>query len=346
MPKLHEVVDMDQRRSHVTNALMETVHDTESMQLVTLKFHDILSTKLSKCNMVWQHANDIKVVLKGGMAYRYVLGRSEPASDMDIVVYIRPSMPMDTFCMLKKRVNTIVLQTISQYKRALDHMLFLNKDTPGVFLDKQVTDDFKLNFGKLLAAKGGDAGTYTSPFLDTSIRNQVSQNSFIITDSKVVPDTVLRVEVPHFEMCENIPLRRTPIFCTHNRSISFTRSKDNGVEMKGSFDLYRLRFNCLFVPQDPEKMPSRVPADLIDVSILHQDDAELSSFWQNIDGGQKLLHIADPRLSHPIYIMNMSMMLEELEKMLFVYNSSDQKREKREERRSRLAAILSDAQHV
>jgi hypothetical protein len=211
-------------------------------------------------------------------------------------------------------------------------MLFLNKPINSAFLDGTTVQRFKDDYNAALEDLDSEDGIFISPFADSATRNGVSRNSFIIADSLVQEDNVVRVEVPHFEMCENIPLRKTPIFCSHNRSINFSRvAGDDNVT--GCFDLYRLRFNTMFLLNKEAAAKAKrdynvITADFVDISILDRADAENADFWKH----GTMISVFDPAAKVWIEIPDMNSMLYDLYKMLHVYDCPESKREKRQMR--------------
>jgi hypothetical protein len=364
----------DDRRAKVTKVLMHTVFSKPQYRIIAMKVYELLWAKIYANPFTRLHANkNIMVVLKGGTAYTFVVRMEDadvfPFSDLDIVVAINPYLPRQLFEDLKAAVNIAVLQTISQYKRTLDHMFFLNKDIENPILGNKDIEEFKKDLSAALATLDDEDGMYVSPCDDIYARNRVSKNSFILADNKVQPDTVVKVEVPHFESCDRIPLRKTPLFCSHNRSISFNRTPAANTNSVGCFDLYRMRWNVLYRRCDvdvgstsdsgsihsdsdassnasfslnnttatasaskPLKPYEYITADFVDISILAQNDAELKDFWNH----GKVMNVLDRALGSWVMIPDLVTMLRDLHKMLHVYECNESKRGKRQEKYNRL----------
>jgi hypothetical protein len=278
-----------------------------------------------------------------------------PFSDLDIMIYINPALSDDLFDTLKKELRMIVMQTISQYKRLLDNMFFVAggnkfKDNEmykeARLFDEETIQEFKNDFNDEIHKinQENPDKLIISPFEDDAIRNSCSRYSFMLTKSEGCEDSVVRVELPHFEKCENIPLKKSPFYCSSNETIDFKR--DGGLTMDGKFDLYRIKFNNLFVDVNEEnnskKKEEKVGADFIDVSIASKSDAELKDFWQTA----RCEYIMDPDVSSwKIYrngvwetvscwiiMPNIMTCVNDLYKMLHVYESADGKKMKREAR--------------
>ena len=349
MPKQIQPSRDDARRGIATSSLMKAIHKTPTFQLLTLKFHDVLMQKILHHRFLFPHRHSLQVVIKGGFAQRLMdLHDDDMASDMDIVIYVDPGLPMDVFRAVRDTLSTLVLQSMAQFKRTLDHMLFLNRPHPSAFLNPEEIQEFKRTLCEALADASSDEQYYVSPLDDDIVRNKVSRNSFIITDSAAQDESVVRIEVPHFEMCETIPLRKTPLVCSHNRSIRFVRdaasasgasaSAAEDPVMHGAFDLFRLRFNVMHCGDT-------VTADMIDVCLLGHDDAEQRDFWTRTHetGRRPVIRMADDRLDYAFSIPSLSAMIDDLYKMLNVYDCPESKRTKRVARYERLLRYRSDA---
>lgn len=342
LPKVNNPVEIeDERRNKVTSAFMNTIFSNPEYRIIALKLYEILIDKIrNNPNTAMHYNKNIMVVMKGSTAYTYLVKRVDDVfnySDLDIVIYINPNLTKLVFDSLKYALNTIVLQTISQYKRTIDLMFFLDDYNNETFLPPHIIRKFKQDYQNALSALDNETGRFVSPFpMDgkCEYRNLASKNSFIIANSKVKDDTVVRVEVPHFEWCECIPLRRTPMFCSHNRTLDFNRvqGKEDGTVMKGQFDLYRIRLNTLYVPREQSRenfiQKENIVADFIDISIAAREDCELAEFWEH---GQCML-VRDDATNIWISIPDGWTCMADLHKMLNVYECTEAKREKRQRR--------------
>jgi hypothetical protein len=322
----------DPRKSFVTQVLADTIFNKNpAYRAISLKVYELLIQKIVNHNFLYQFFwNDIVVMLKGGNAYAFMLDENYPEdfnfSDLDIMIYINPYLPSDLFSQIREALSIVVLQTISQYKRTLDHMLFINKPINDSFLSDELIEEFKKDFNEALVASKPFDGTFISPFESDVIRNNVSKNSFVLVNSLVVDDSVVRVEVPHFNKCERIPLRKTPLFASYNTTISFKR--DDEQTLDGDFDLYRLRFNCLYnsVDLNDEIKEERITADFIDISIAYQQDAELLDFWNR----GKSINFLEKNIGIWIVLPDLDTCINDLNKMINIYDCPDNKKAKRE----------------
>jgi hypothetical protein len=370
LPKNNKPDEARVKKELVTRALMNTIFENPQYRIIALKIYDILINKITSNPFTRAHYHrNIVVQLKGGVSYTYLMGGSSdmfPYSDVDIVVLINPNLPKHLFDAIKDTLNTLVLQTISQYKRIIDFMFFSNremmspdqiaKQSAEQFMSDELIAQFRSDYNEALARltveEMGAEGMFVSPLDNKEFRNAASRHSYILANSNVKEDSVVRVDVPHFEMCERIPLKKTPIFCSHNRTIRFNRTGDSDNEMRGSFDLYRIRFNNLFIPSSPsassdedcdDDSASRngrlqrenVIADFVDISISSQDDVELAQFWQS---GRSML-VNDIASSMWIVIPDLVSMMNDLYKMLHVYECPESKRAKRQMRYDTLKAV-------
>jgi hypothetical protein len=357
MPKINKPDEENPKRTEATRALMNTIFQNPKYRVIALRIYEILVHRMLANPFIRLHyQTNLVVMLKGGTAYTYMVGYSDetfPYSDLDLVICINPFLEEALFKQIKDSVNIIVLQTISQYKRSIDYMFFSGardhmtpeqhqRHSNDMMLPPHLLEEFKEDYIRALSAIkiDGVEGSFYAPFESTEIRNAASKHSFIITPSVAQTDAVVRVEVPHYEMCERIPLRRTPMVTSHNRTIDFNRSSKDGEMLKGCFDLYRLRLNNLFVP-DEQKDENRVHresvmADFIDISIPSQNDIELIEFWQK---GRTVM-VKDICMDLWIVIPHIHVMVDELYKMMSVYECPEAKREKRQKRYEALKSLM------
>jgi hypothetical protein len=170
-----------------------------------------------------------------------------------------------------------------------------------------------------------------APFVEGRMYEVCCRQSFIVTGSNVHDDCV-RVEVPHYDHCERIPLRRSPLVCSFNDSIEFIRDGEGGSK-KGKFDMYRIKMNMLWLEEDSSM--DRIATDFIDVCVPAQDDAELAVFWES----GRCVKVWDADVGFFVAVPDRETCIEELERILYVYKSADSKREKRE----RKLVVLKDA---
>jgi hypothetical protein len=148
---------------------------------------------------------------------------------------------------------------------------------------------------------------------------------------------VVRIEVPHLNRCERIPLKKTPFVVSHNKTIRFKRDKEG--QYHGEFELIRLRMNNMFMTNNavhPDDVDCQVrhkviPADFIDVSIPSQNDSQLLDFWMQ-GGVFRCVSVEDPCTGITVVVPNLDECIRELHDMLYVYDNNQIKVEKRKER--------------
>jgi hypothetical protein len=343
LPKLENVVEVeDVKRIKVTEILAEIVNKREYKPII-MGFYHMLFQKLACHPYIGCHfMRDVILLIKGSNAHRYLVKDKSafPFSDTDIVVCINPNLCKPLFENIKNQVEITVKQTLSQYKRILDHFLFLHKHYDNDFINMEMTDAFKEAFTKHLYESNDEIpeGILMSPFATDDVRNSCSKNSFLLTNSRVQDNSVVRIELPHFDRCERIPLRKTPLICSFNETIDFKRDGDCG-DKAGKFNLYRLKMNVLCVHSDEEGKivkEERVPADFIDVSVPYQEDAELAHFWQH----GRFVNVFDVEVGMWIAIPDLATSIAELERILRNYTSVDYKKEKREKKLAVMKAAL------
>lgn len=348
MPKVETVPDVtaDNKRSVVTDTLANVIFNNPNYKSISLKLFQDLQVKIMSHPKLGYHFNrDIMVVMKGSNAYNMLIpGMKDyfPMSDLDFSIFINPFLPEVVFNMMKQDLAVVVKQTMSQFKRTLDHMLFLNKPIETKFMDDDTISMFKADVTEAVQQIDDPSGQYISPFASDEFRNAASRNSFLITNSQAQDNHVVRIELPHFDKCERIPLRKTPLFCSFNETIDFNR--DEMAAKKGKFDLYRLRMNFLYFEiksdsdsESEERLKyEKVTADFIDVSIPYQNDAELLNFWTH---GRTIMAY-DVDVKYWMAIPDLVTCITELERILFEYECPEHKREKRVNRLAFLKQYL------
>lgn len=336
-PKVGATDVDDPKKTAMTDALARTIFEKNpKYRIIAMKFYEMLVDKIRTSTFVNKHfMNNFYIIMKGSTAYRMLLGDQYAEdfnySDLDLVIYINPYIDDDLFNSLRASVNSILLQVMSQYKRALDHMFFLNKPNAEWFLDEETVASFKKDLIQEFENIDGFDGKFMTPFENDDIRNTCSKYSFVLKDSIGQEQKVVRIEVPHYDRCERIPLRKTPLLASHNSSICFSRSQvcSEGQELKGEFDLYRLKFTGLFVgisDDDKEEFfEEKISADFIDVSIPQKGDAELLDFWAH----GRCMNLYDRDLNLWVVVPDLPTCVRDLYKMLYVYECPENKKEKR-----------------
>jgi hypothetical protein len=347
-PKLVGSDAEDPKRAAMTDALARVIFQKDvRYRAISLHFYRMLIDKIRSSTFVSRHfMSNFYIILKGSTGYRFLLGENFSDdfafSDLDIVIYINPYIEPDVFQSLRQSLGTILLQVMSQYKRILDHMLFLNKPTQEAFLDEETLTAFKNDLKKEFDAIDGFDGKFVTPFEDDEVRNACSKHSFMMRNSEGRTDSVVRVEVPHFPKCERIPLRRTPLLASHNATIAFNREGNTDLN-NGVFDLYRLKFTGMFAGfniETEEMFEAKISADFIDVTIADQMDSELIDFWNH--GTCVNVYVMDFWMVVP----DVYSCMQDLYKMLYVYECPDSKRAKRERRYKILHDICANLRLV
>lgn len=334
----------DNRKNSLTDCLAKTIYNGENpiYRNLSLGFYDSLIRKFSENPYLnYYLGNEFVVLQKGGNAYAYLTGENNDEftfSDLDIMIYINPYLPLQFFNELKKNIKIIVIQTLSQHKRLLDSMFFTNSSN---YVNNHLFDaetinafkkEYKQNLMDITFNNMPENAEFLSPFESDEIRNLCSRNSCIIANSKVQKDTVVIVDVPHYDKSEKIPLRKSPLFCSINETINFSRDKNN--ILLGNFDLFRMRFNNLYIETTDGEITcqEKVTSDFIDISIAEQNDAELLDFWQR----GKCLSIYEKYVGIWIMIPDIQSCIDDLYKMLTIYDCPESKKNKRIQKYNKL----------
>lgn len=330
-------VDED-NRGFMTGCLADAIFNNSPVfKKLSLNFYGDLLQKVHENNFLAFNYNrgNFVIIVKGSNAYKLLLrgvegnfpdvGKIEH-SDLDIAVFINPYLHADLFARIRESMIICVSQVMSRYKKELDNMLFsAGYDGNGMWSVEDVAA-FKAAYNEAVEDKGCDGeGYFVSPFQDDLTRNECSRRSFLIRKNQE-KGTTIRVEVPHLNKCERIPLKKTPFVVSHNNTISFIRDKDGFYN--GEFDLIRLRLNNLLMTEAKSKV---VPADFIDVSIPSHNDAQLYDFWQR-RSISRCVEIYDEDTSVCVIVPDLDECIHDLHMMLHVYDNNQIKVEKRKER--------------
>jgi hypothetical protein len=358
----------DPRRNIVTSCLAKTLYGNHPIiKRLSLCFYKSLMQKLQQntfLNLMYNRRNFI-VMIKGSNAYKILL-RHVPHdiehSDLDIVMFINPHLEDEQFEQIRTSLVIMVSQVMSRYKKDLDATLFtFDEVMEESILRKNFVNDFKEHYKSLVAKNNTEKESkILTPFESKKVRNFCSKRSFIILNSISQDDHVVRVEIPHMNKCEYIPLKKTPLVFSYNKTIDFKRDVEGKHTAK--FDLLRLRLNNMLVPNEEQEIDIDtedenidigsidgsviddngdvyydykkcriVPADFIDVSIPYKNDADLLDFW-NSGGFKRCYEIYDKFIGSNIMIPNVNECIRDLSNILNVYTNSHMKVEKRQKR--------------
>jgi hypothetical protein len=356
----------DPRRNIVTSCLAQTLYGNHPIiKRLSLCFYKSLMLKIQQntfLTFMYKRRNFI-VMIKGSNAYKILL-RHVPHdiehSDLDVVMFINPQLEDEQFEQIRSSLVIMVSQVMSRYKKDLDATLFTFDDViEESILRKNFVNDFKEHYKSLIAKKNNEKEfKILTPFESKKVRNFCSKRSFIILNSISQDDHVVRVEIPHMNKCEYIPLKKTPLVFSYNKTIEFKRDIEGNYIAK--FDLLRLRLNNMLVPNDEQEIHTEdenldigsidgsvfednedvyydykkcriVPADFIDVSIPYKNDADLLDFW-NSGGFKRCYEIYDKFIGANIMIPNVNECIRDLSNILNVYTNSHMKIEKRQKR--------------
>ena len=356
----------DFKRVFVTGCLAKTLYNNHPLlKRLSLCFYKAMMFKIQHNSFLalMQRKRNFVVMVKGSNAYKLLL-RHVPHenvvdySDLDISVFINPHLDDATFKQIRDSLIVLISQVMSRYKKDLDATFFTDEENPEEsILKKPFVATFKDIYNTMLKECEDEGYKVVSPFENNRVRNLCSKRSFVILDSVAQTDHVVRVEVPHLPKCEFIPLRKTPLVLSHNKTIIFQRDVEG--KYMGHFDLIRLRLNNAFVlttnkgngtqddnhsdcstetshieeKQEPYhyKQCKIVPADFIDVSVPYKDDAELLDFWRTY-GYNRCYEIYDRFVGANIMIPNINECIRDLSNILNVYTNSHMKMEKRQKR--------------
>ncbi len=325
--------------NHITSVFSKVIYmSNPEYRKISLAFYSQLYYKLSMNLFIGPFmGSNVLLLLKGSNAYALLTNDTYssdfPYSDLDIVIYINPFLEESIFNELQERIKILVIQTISQYKRMLDNTFFMkneNTNIPKIFDDNtrdQFIRDLDDEFSKI-------GPMIKSPFSNTETRNYCSKNSFIVTNDDF--NQIVLVDVPHYDKCEKIPLKKTPIFCSYNDTIEFDRTNNGDI---GNFDLYRIRLNVLHLDRDDNDnvREERLSIDFIDVGIASKNDSELMDFWKR----GRCVSVFEKSINMWICLPDIYSAIDDLYKMVYIYKCPESKKEKRKSKLEKLKSLTT-----
>ncbi len=352
----HENPDSTQLTKCLAQALYGTDHQS---RILSLGVYDMLFKGLINNSFLHFHMKkgNLIVEVKGSSGLQLLLSVLPEIqledneldcflfSDLDNVIKINPYLDKDTFDRIYKATEIIVFQTLSKFKKVLDHMFFLENPDPKIrntFLNDNQIVEFMLRYVDAVEKQFGDDAE--SPFENLERRNWLSKNSFMIIPHAQEQDKVVFVEVPFFPYCNCLPARYTPIFMSSNHIAFSTEKYDR------NFGLYRLKMNNmvrkpqyekiraeLSVNEDASvslslniyqhKVEKNVAAEFVDIAILQQNDEELKRTWN-----KNTVQVKDPITGLNILVKDLKGNIIDLYNMLHVYDCPESKREMREKK--------------
>lgn len=366
------VNNVDPRRQHMSDAVGGVVYDHTKPQYARmgLSCYDELWQKLNKYGF-----RKVVVRVKGGNAAAFQVARifgPEKAreagfgfSDLDIDILINPSLPEAEFNAIKADVHCVVGRTLAVHKRRIDSCFFKHRENNAennFFLK----DDDKPSFKSAIIDSVSKLPGAKSCFESEQSRNKCSSISYLITPSNLDSEVDigakrrLKIEQPHLNKAERVPLCYTPTYVTVNDTINGKR--DNGDDV--SFTLFRIKLGNFVVNPESERIKlhmrvledsvsvqliqpyEKISADFVDVWVGNQKDAELIDFWKRGGFSGMLTQEITVYRSWTLIVPTLEDCKNEYYKLLHVFECPESKREKRERKYKALCNICSNNKYI
>lgn len=317
------VVEPNPLKQDMAGALGKIVYNARFSSLSLACFNNLYH-KLS-----WYGPGYVRVILKGSTAISLQKDDCDfDFGDMDIGVYINPHLDKASFDKIYTDVSIVCGQVIAKHKQMLDRTFFRPREGHDVLLSEEDKYLFRDMHIKAMESIG-----VASCF---SYRNESSSNSIYLTRSEAEENKVVRINMPHFENAEKIPLEYTPIMCSINDTIR--NVTDNG--RVTAFSLFRIKWgNCVSVAgsdsgsgETGSDKFSKLSSDFIDITLLKQDDSNLMDFWQR--GGfvaRSPLTCLVSKWGWRMTCSSLNECIHDLHKSLLVYDMSAEKKDKKHE---------------
>lgn len=292
-------------------------------------------------------APDVRVYVRGStaLALHGVLpdGDDAGARDLDISVLIDPSLGEADFDRTSRTVRRHLFQTLSRLKRILDDAYFraatpapnrpqrsaAAREADRLWAELRPSEEavtatraaLRQGLAAVAAAAPGTTATSVLDGEQDAVRLAARRSSLIRVHASE-PDVLCMVDVPHFPCSELIPLRRTPLYCTHNDSIRFAR---NDAGLVASFELFRLKLRGAVVRRDDDdggafERPEVAGTSLIDVVVYRREDDELRVAWAR--GSQAVVPIG------AFDVLSLEGVLSDLAMIRDVYDVTPERRQR------------------
>jgi hypothetical protein len=332
-PKITKPMEIDDDKSAAASAMASIVYSKPAYAPLSLGIYDELVNKIR----FYYSESMVSVIVKGGNALAfYFMGMDDmnetfPFSDLDIVVYVNPDIG-NMFKQVHRHVSVIAGQVFGKHKQAIDRAFFRTNGTSTAFptIDK---DEF-------IAAhiNAFESRDLISPFVSDEIRNASSFHSFSILPSLGNDDSVVKISEGHFDFAEKIPLYKTPIACSINKTI------DNVCgDRKIKFDLVRMKWGAI------GSRNGSIALDFVDCIIPRMGDSDLEEFAKR--GGFGTSSNIKPivtinRLNYSITIPSLLECYNDLWKLINVFEAPESKRAIREEKLSKLSNFINNGMNT
>lgn len=288
-----------------TKLLSNTVFSKSEYAFIFLDVYKQLESKIRQ----FYKKDQVHIHIKGSAALSmYFMDDEEmshhfPFSDIDIVIYVNPTMP--NFEYVHKQMTILAGQTFAKHKQMLDRLFFRTSK----IAYEDFTEEVNRKFTEM---------NLISPFQSTQVRNRVSSNSFSIIESAIDSKKVVKINEAHFDCAEKIPLYRTPIVCSVNKTIDSKNLHDE----KLSFNLIRMKMGAI------GSKGGNVLFDCVDCIIPKIDDHDLISFYKK-NGFGDFTTMSVNVFDYDVTIQTITESFENLWNLIYKYECPDSKNELR-----------------
>jgi hypothetical protein len=321
-PKVEGPHEVPEKNIVAAQSMGTMMFENSGFAKLSLHIYKILYYKLRG----FYNATEVAVMIKGSSALALYFSQMDdyrnsfPFSDIDLSVIVNPMH--SNYDEVFKHVKVIVGQVFAKHKQYMDRVFFKTQRASDVtppdfdifeFIDTHIMMCENINM--------------VSPFVDDDVRNACSYPSFSIVKHSVRDDVVVKINEPHFDNAEFIPLDKTPIFCSMNDTL------DNIV-------LYRMKWNFM----DTEAHHKSI--DFIDCIIPRKDSTETQDFYNNGGFDNSGITIIINRYNTNITIPSLQVLCEDLRKCIYEYDCPESKREIREKRYKILQDYLKHCETV
>jgi len=332
-PKITKPMEVDDDKIAAANAMASIVYSKKEYASLSLGIYDELVKKIR----FYYNESVVSVIVKGGNALAfYFMGMDDmkdafPFSDLDIVVYVNPNVSM--FDRIHQHVSVIAGQVFGKHKQAIDRQFFRTSGCSFKAFPSINNEEFIAEH--IFAFENMDL---ISPFVSDEIRNASSFHSFSILPSNGKEDSVVKISEGHFDFAEKIPLYKTPVACSINKTIENVCG-DRTIK----FDLVRMKFGCI------GSRNGSIALDFVDCIIPRMGDSDLDEFAKRGGFGtsshiKPLVNIN--RLNYNIIIPSLIECYNDLYKMNYVFEVPESKRSLREDKLAKLSNFINNGMNT
>jgi hypothetical protein len=217
--------------------------------------------------------------------------------------------------------------------------------------DVLMSEEVKTSLRRDLVSSFKEIGVSSAVESDL-VRNKSSNINYLITNNTSADNAKVKIEMPHLEKAQCIPLRFTPVYVTKNDTIQNVSDTGRVTDLI----LYRMKFGQIVertdklnfkmkVEDDTVKVLMsgayiKVSADFIDLNIPTKKDSGLLDFVER-GGFNGRLNVNLKFAGCDVTVPSIYECLEEYRKLVYVYDTPDCKKAKRLAKYEAISSLIA-----